>query len=104
MDSLNEKLNTSKDEMSKDDLISWIKAYIEKEQESYSKNKENKALTFGKYKGYTVKELSLTPKGKDYIQWLLNQQWFTEDKFSSLYEEIKALNIKKKPVKKATLY
>ena len=101
-DQLNEKLNTTP-EMTKEDILGWIKAYNKKEQETYSKNKENKALTFGKYKGYTVKELSLTPKGKDYIQWLLNQNWFVEDKFATLYEEIKAVGIKKKPMKKASL-
>ena len=101
-DSLNEKVNSTP-EMGKQDVLSWIQAYIEEQQETYSKNKENKALTFGKYKGYTVKELSLTPKGRDYISWLLNQQWFVEDKFATLYEEIKAVGIKKKPMKKASL-
>ena len=54
-----------------ENLMIFIEDYAEKDREQYQKNKENKALTFGKYRGYTVKELSLTMKGKDYLGWLL---------------------------------
>jgi len=85
------------------EIIKFVEDYIDAEKATYNKNKENKALQFGKYKGYTVKELSLTQKGKDYLQWLLAQTWLTEEKFPDVYNECKALGIKKKLVKKADL-
>ena len=84
-------------------VTTFIQDYIATEQASYTKNKENKALTWGKYAGYTIKELCLTEKGKSYVEWLLSQAFFTEDKFGDLIAECKALGIKKKVQKKAPL-
>ena len=78
------------------ELLNFIENYAEKDREQYQKNKENKALTFGKYKGYTVKELSLTMKGKDYLGWLLGQTWCTEDKFAYIHDECTKYKISKK--------
>jgi len=78
------------------ELLNFIENYAEKDREQYQKNKENKALTFGKYKGYTVKELSLTMKGKDYLGWLLNQTWCSEEKFGYIHEECTKYKISKK--------
>ena len=84
------------DDKTASELLDFITVFVEKDREQYKKNKENKALTFGKYKGYTVKELSLTMKGKDYLGWLLNQTWCTEDKFTTIHEECATYNIVKK--------
>lgn len=87
-----------------ENLMIFIEDYAEKEQKQYQKNKENKALTFGKYKNYTVKELSLTMKGKDYLSWLLSQTWCTEDKFAYIHEECAKYKIsKKKSMSRASL-
>jgi len=77
----------------------FIAAYIETEHKAYTNDKNNGKLTFGKYRGYSVKELSLTEKGRDYLKWLMSQDFFTEDKFSDLYRELKDCKIKKKPTK-----
>ena len=84
-------------------IMDFIDEYIEGEHAKYENNKQNNALTFGKWKGFTVKELSANDKGKSYLEWLLTQTWFSPDKFSSLHYEIKSLGIKKKPTKRATL-
>jgi hypothetical protein len=81
----------------------FIQAYIETEQKAYESNKSNGKLTFGKYRGYSVKELSLTIKGKDYLQWLMSQTFFTSEKFPDLYKELNELKIKKKATKLALL-
>ena len=81
----------------------FIQAYIETEQKAYESNKSNGKLTFGKYRGYSVKELSLTIKGKDYLQWLMSQTFFTSEKFPDLYKELDNLKIKKKTTKLAPL-
>ena len=101
--SLNKLLETLLSEFPEDDddtdssrVINFIKKYIETEQKNYTENKDNNKLTFGKFKGYSVKELALTDKGIDYLQWLLSQSWCTEDKFGMIYDECKKLNIKKK--------
>lgn len=85
-----------------ENLMIFIEDYAEKDREQYQKNKENKALTFGKYKGYTVKELSLTMKGKDYLGWLLNQTWCTEDKFGYIHDECAKYKISKKKTQQRT--
>jgi hypothetical protein len=81
----------------------FIKNYIEQEQKAYESNKSNGKLTFGKFKGYSVKELSLTIKGKEYLQWLMSQTFFTDDKFPDLFKELNDLKIKKKKTKLASL-
>ena len=81
-----------------DALLLFIDEYISIDQKQYEKNKANKALTFGKWKGFTVKELSVSEKGNSYLEWLLSQTWCDESKFGYIHEECKALNIKKKTV------
>lgn len=84
------------------DLYDFINNYYEEDQKQYQKNKENKALTFGRWRGFTVKELAVSEKGKDYLSWLLSQTWCTPDKFGYIHEECKALNIKKKSLRNRT--
>jgi hypothetical protein len=81
----------------------FIDEYMENEKKEYDSNKQNGKLTFGKYRGYSIKELSLTQKGKEYLEWLMSQTFFTEDKFSDLHKELKELKIKKKKTKLAPL-
>ncbi len=77
----------------------FIDEYMENEKKEYNNNKQNGKLTFGKYRGYSVKELALTEKGKEYLQWLLAQTFFTVDKFPDLHKELNDLKIKKKKTK-----
>jgi len=77
----------------------FIDEYLENEKKEYNNNKQNGKLTFGKYRGYSIKELALTQKGKEYLEWLMSQTFFTEDKFSDLHKELKELKIKKKKSK-----
>ena len=84
-------------------LFQFIEKYCEEDRKQYETNKANKALTFGKWKGFTCKELSMTEKGKDYLGWLLSQKWCSEDKFGYIHEECKELNIKKKVTRRAKL-
>ena len=77
-------------------ILEFVAGYVQEDQKQYKEQKKNKQLTFGKYKGYSVKELSLTMKGKDYLRWLLTQTWCTEDKFSYIHEECELYNIKAK--------
>ena len=77
------------------DVYQAIEEYKAEEDEKYQKLKQEGKITFGKYKGYSVKEMTRTMKGKDYLRWLLQQTWFTE-KFTDLVEQIEAQGIKKK--------
>ena len=72
-----------------DDLMDTIKEYILEQNKQYKKNVQDGKISFGKYKGFSVKELSGLEKGLDYLGWLLKQQWFSEDKFGSLYDAIR---------------
>ena len=81
----------------------FIDEYMENEKKEYESNKQNGKITFGKYRGYSVKELASSEKGKDYLQWLMAQTFFTEDKFQDLHKELKILGIKKKKTKLAPL-
>ena len=81
----------------------WAANYIEEDSKAYNALKDTGKVTFGKYKGYSIAELNQAPKGAEYIGWLLNQLWFEESKFPTLFADIKRLNIKKKPVKKTPL-
>ena len=72
-----------------DDLMDTIKEYISEQTKEYKKNVQDGKISFGKYKGFSVKELSGLEKGLDYLGWLLKQNWFSEDKFGSLYEAIR---------------
>ena len=86
-----------------EDMKTWATNYIEEDSKKFKALKDDGKITFGKYKGYSIAELSQAPKGAEYIQWVLQQTWFTEDKFGTLFADIKRLNIKKKIVKKAVL-
>ncbi len=86
-----------------DEQKAWATNYIEEDSKAYNALKDTGKVTFGKYKGYSIAELNQAPKGAEYISWLLNQTWFEESKFPALFADIKRLNIKKKPVKKAPL-
>lgn len=81
----------------------FIDEYMENERKEYDNNKCNGKITFGKYKGYSVKELALTEKGKDYLQWLMSQEFFSDQKFPDLHKELRELKIKKKKTKLAPL-
>ena len=64
----------------------------------FLENKENETptsevMTFGKFKGLTIKEIQATKPGKDYLGWLLRQQWCTEDKFGFIYEGCREFSI-----------
>ena len=85
------------------ELLDFITVYAEKDREQYQKNKQNRAIHFGKWKGFTIKELSVSDKGRSYVEWLLTQQWFEESKYPDLFEDIKACNIKKKNFRRAVL-
>lgn len=85
------------------DILDFIDTFVEDEQKTYKKNKDNRALMFGKWKGFTIKELSVSDKGRSYVEWLLTQQWFEESKYPDLFEDIKACNIKKKNFRRAVL-
>jgi hypothetical protein len=100
---LTEKIDNESIEFNNTTIIDFLDEYIEAEDEKYRKNKQNKALTFGKWKGFTIKELSVSEKGKSYLEWLLAQAWCDEEKFGFIHEECKALNIKKKITKRAVL-
>ena len=84
-------------------IMTFITEYADEEAKKYEQNKTNNAINFGKYKGYTPKELSLTEKGKDYLHWMLSQTWMTEDKFGSIIAECNKLGIKKKTIKRVPL-
>lgn len=77
------------------DLYQGILDYKAKQDQEYKKLKTENKITFGKYKGFSIKELTSTLKGKDYCRWLLKQEWFTE-KFTDLIEEMERFGIKKK--------
>lgn len=84
-------------------LMAFIDSYIDKEEAEYKKNKENNLITWGKYKGYSVKELALTDKGKSYLEWTLSQTWVSPDKFGWFIDECKALKIVKKNSRRTPL-
>ena len=77
----------------------FIDEYMQNEKKEYDSNKQNGKLTFGKYRGYSIKELALTQKGKEYLEWLMAQTFFSEEKFPDLHKELKELKIKKKKTK-----
>ena len=79
-----------------EEVLNFIDTYIADEQKQYEKNKQDKALTFGKFAGYSVKELSTTVKGKSYLSWLLSQSWCDEEKFGWIHEECVKYDVKKK--------
>ena len=94
---LTEKMPTTFDEVKV-----LIQEFEVQEQAKYTDMKKDNKLTFGKYRGYTPKELALTEKGKEYLSWLLTQDWVLE-KRESLVVQIKELGIKKKSLKRTPL-
>jgi hypothetical protein len=90
-------------EIDHEDINEFLNQYMEEQQKSYQKSKENREISWGKYKNYTVKQLSLTDIGKQYLLWSLQQNWMTEDKFGWFIDDCKAVGIKKKAVKRAPL-
>ena len=76
--------------------MEWIEDYIKENKKEYRDNRDSGKLTFGKYKGYEISELAQTEKGKDYLQWLMAQSFFSEDKFTCYHNKLKELGIKKK--------
>ena len=85
-----------------DDMKAWAATYIEEDTKAYKALKDDGKFSFGKWRGYSVAELAQTPKGLEYCQWCLTQNWFEESKFPALFADIKRLNIKKAPIKKKT--
>lgn len=79
-----------------EDVVEWIEDYIKENKKEYRDNRDSGKLTFGKYKGYEISELAQTEKGKDYLQWLMAQSFFSEDKFTCYHNKLKELGIKKK--------
>lgn len=80
----------------------FIDQYLENEKKQYQKDKEDCILSFGKYKGFSVKKLNEDPKGRDYIQWLLSQSSFCENpRNKHLLDAINECNIQKKKMNKA---
>ena len=86
-----------------EEIYNFVEKYMEEQQKSYQKSKENREISWGKYKNYTVKQLSLTDIGKQYLSWSLQQNWMTEYKFGWFIDDCKAVGIKKKAVKRAPL-
>jgi uncharacterized protein (DUF3820 family) len=76
------------------DLYQGILDYKTEQDEQYKKLKTENKVTFGKYRGFSIRELTSTLKGKEYCRWLLKQDWFTE-KFTDLIEEMEKYGIKK---------
>lgn len=99
LNKFNEALKTQFPELD-DDIQEWITDYIEKDRKAYMENKADGKLSFGKYAGYSILELSKTEKGKDYLQWLMSQSFFSEAKFEGYHAQLKELGIKKKTLKK----
>ena len=83
-----------KDTSSASDVLAFLDKYVNTEKKEYTDNKENNALTFGKYKGHTVEDLSKNDKGRDYLQWMLAQSW--AEKFPDIVAKCTELKINKK--------
>ena len=47
-------------------------------------NKRKPYINFGQYKGASVE--SIAENDPDYLQYLLNQEWFQEEKWMHLYQ------------------
>lgn len=91
-------------EMVAAEIMAFIDNYAAENEQEYKKLRANGQLSFGKFRGYSIKELCLTPKGIDYVQWLLSCGWFTEDKYEALHADIKECGVtKKKASKRAPL-
>ena len=79
-----------------DQLMEFIDTYCETERAKYQELKKNNLITWGKFKGMSVKELASTAKGKSYLEWTLRQTWVTPDRFGWFIEECQKEGIQKK--------
>jgi hypothetical protein len=86
-----------------DEIKEWAANFIEEDSKQFKALKDTGKFTFGRWKGYSVAELAQAPKGLEYVQWCLQQAWFEESKFPTLYADISRLNIKKKKFVKTPL-
>ena len=93
---LSESLNLFTEDDTAESVITHVRNFIDKQQQTYTQNKENRCISFGKHKGSSMEDMSKTQAGKSYIQWLLKQTWFTEDKFQDLYDDMRKFGLLKK--------
>ena len=93
---LQEGLNKFSDTDSGRDVLEYVNDFIAEQQKQYKDNKESRCLTFGKWKGFSMKEMADDDKGRSYIQWLIKQTWFTEDKFEDLFDDMRTHGLLKK--------
>jgi hypothetical protein len=84
-----------------DELNDFINDYIDASVTEYKTNVKNNCLNFGKWKGMTIKEVCVSDKGKDYLVWLLKQSWFSEEKNSLLFDDLRTCGIIKSPAVEA---
>ena len=87
----------SKQSKGASEVLAFVRAYMAEEQAKYQTNKDNNAITFGKYKGQTPAQVAGLDKGLDYLGWISRQTWFSEDKFESLYPLVMD-QLKKTPI------
>lgn len=85
------------------EIATFLEVYIAKEKAEYKDNKKDNKLTFGKFKGYSILELSTLEKGKDYLQWVLSQTWVDDEKWAWFRDECKRLKVVKKTTKRLPL-
>ena len=71
-----------------DNILEFIDQYI-KDTESHT------TLHFGKWSGFSVEQLSNTVKGRDYLKWLLKQQWLEKDQYKYIRDDCVKYNITK---------
>ena len=79
-------------------IVDYLDTQINEQKAEYKLNKDSNKMTFGRYSGYTIKEIVKCPSGKGtgYLEWLLCQSFFTEDKYPDLFTQLKECKIKKK--------
>ena len=83
------------------ELNDFINDYIDASVTEYKTNVKNNCLNFGKWKGMTIKEVCGSDKGKDYLTWLLKQSWFSEEKNSLLFDDLRTCGIIRSPAVEA---
>ena len=76
-----------------DEIVNFVNAYVDTSVSEYKTNIKNNCLQFGKWKGMTVKEICGSDKGKDYLQWLLKQAWFVEEKNEQLFTDLRSCGV-----------
>jgi len=78
------------------EIVDWITSYVNEKNKEYNANKDLGLITFGKFKGQSVKAVAGLEKGNEYLAWVSRQQWMTADKFPVLYPQLMAV-LSKKP-------